>query len=133
MKPAVVVDASALSEAIVDGGERGQAIEGMLSDFGTWIAPHHVDLECTSSWLRMVRRGGLAPEDMTTAMADLAVLPIERRATHWFAERIGELIANLTPYDAAYVVLAETYHLPLLTADARLARAPVPQCEFIVC
>lgn len=133
MKPSVVVDASALSEALVDDSERGVAIEGMLADFGTWIAPHHVDLECTSSWLRMVRRGGLALEDVMTAITDLAALPIQRRGTHWFAERIGELIANLTPYDAAYVVLAEAYNLPLLTADARLARAPGPRCEFIVC
>jgi predicted nucleic acid-binding protein len=33
------------------------------------------------------------------------------------------LRSNLTAYDAAYVALAEELDMPLLTRDARLARA----------
>jgi predicted nucleic acid-binding protein len=36
---------------------------------------------------------------------------------------VWELRANLTAYDAAYVALAEALEAPLLTRDARLARA----------
>ena len=38
--------------------------------------------------------------------------------------RIWDLRENLTAYDASYVALAETLDAPLVTADARLARAP---------
>jgi predicted nucleic acid-binding protein len=46
--------------------------------------------------------------------------------------RIWELRDNVTPYDAAYVALAEALDAPLLTADARFAAAPGPRCEFRV-
>lgn len=35
----------------------------------------------------------------------------------------------MTPYDACYVVLAESLDCPLYTADARLANAPGPMCR----
>jgi len=41
-------------------------------------------------------------------------------------ERIWELRENLSAYEATYVAVAETLETPLLTADARLARAPGP-------
>ncbi len=45
-------------------------------------------------------------------------------------DRAYELRANVTPYDAAYVALAEALECPLLTGDRRLASAPGPRCEF---
>jgi predicted nucleic acid-binding protein len=39
-------------------------------------------------------------------------------------ERIWELKDNLTTYDAAYIALAEALDAPLITLEARLARAP---------
>jgi predicted nucleic acid-binding protein len=44
--------------------------------------------------------------------------------------RIWELRDNHTPYDAAYVALAEALEAPLLTADRRLARAPGTATEI---
>jgi predicted nucleic acid-binding protein len=38
--------------------------------------------------------------------------------------RVWQLRANLTAYDAVYVVLAEALGATLLTCDGRLARAP---------
>jgi len=41
---------------------------------------------------------------------------------HWvLIERIWALRDALTPYDAAYVALAELIDCPLVTADAKLA------------
>jgi predicted nucleic acid-binding protein len=42
--------------------------------------------------------------------------------------RCWELRHNLTPYDAAYVALAEALDVALVTADARLSRASGIQC-----
>jgi len=43
-----------------------------------------------------------------------------------------ELRNGLTVYDAAYVALAEALGAPLVTADARLARAPGVRCRVEV-
>ena len=133
MKPAAVVDASVMADVLVEHGDRVDAVREALAGFGSWIVPHHFDLECANTWRGLVSRRRLTREDMTLALAELAVLPLRRRATFRFHERIDELLENVTPYDAAYVVLAEAYQLPLLTTDGRLTRAPGPQCEFIVC
>jgi predicted nucleic acid-binding protein len=36
----------------------------------------------------------------------------------------------VTPYDAAYIALAEALDIARVTADARLARAPGIKCEI---
>jgi predicted nucleic acid-binding protein len=41
-----------------------------------------------------------------------------------------ELRENLTPYDAAYVALAETLRAPLVTVDAPLAAAVQTRAEI---
>jgi predicted nucleic acid-binding protein len=46
--------------------------------------------------------------------------------------RIWQLRDNLTAYDATYVALAEALSCELVTADARLARAPGPACPITV-
>ena len=40
-------------------------------------------------------------------------------------ERVWQLRANLTAYDAAYVALANRLRATLLTCDARIARMPL--------
>jgi predicted nucleic acid-binding protein len=62
------------------------------------------------------RRAGLALED-------LRALSIERHPATELLERIWELRDRMTPYDAAYVTLAEALALPLVTMDRRLSRA----------
>jgi predicted nucleic acid-binding protein len=50
-------------------------------------------------------------------------LPIVRYPATPLLERIWQLRDRLSPYDAAYVALAEALDLPLYTTDLRLARA----------
>jgi len=50
-------------------------------------------------------------------------MPITRHGHQQLLARILELRANLSAYDAAYVVLAERLGGRLLTADELLARA----------
>ena len=43
-------------------------------------------------------------------------------------DRVWELRDNLSAYDASYVALAESLDCNLMTADARLSRAPGIRC-----
>ncbi len=62
------------------------------------------------------------------ALTDLADLPMARVSHRPLLRRCWELRDNLTVYDAAYVALAESLDATLVTADARLARAPGVRC-----
>ncbi len=64
------------------------------------------------------------------ARFDLQDLALVRYPHLPFAERIWELRRNLTPYDAAYVALAEALDCLLLTADRRLKRAAGVGCAI---
>ena len=54
----------------------------------------------------------------------------ERLASTPLISRINELSSTVTPYDAAYLAIAEALTLPLLTRNARLTRASGPRCQF---
>jgi predicted nucleic acid-binding protein len=56
-------------------------------------------------------------------------LPLERAAHRPLLTRCWELRENVSVYDAAYVALAEALDVVLLTADARLVRAPGIRCR----
>jgi predicted nucleic acid-binding protein len=95
-------------------------------------APHLVDLQVLSVLRRQATAGVLDARRAGFALQDLADLPITRYPHAPFARRVWELRSNLTPYDAAYVALAETLGCLLLTADARLARASGIHCDVEV-
>jgi len=64
-------------------------------------------------------------------MRDLVDLRVRRYPATRMLERIWELRHVLTPYDAAYVALAEALGLPLATTDRRLGRAPGHGVEIL--
>jgi predicted nucleic acid-binding protein len=45
-------------------------------------------------------------------------------------DRMWQLRSNVTPYDAAYIALAERLGGPLITCDAKLAGASRVRCSF---
>jgi len=64
------------------------------------------------------------------ALADLALLPLRRVGHVALLDRIWELRDDVTVYDGAYVALAELASATLVTADARLSRAPGVRCAI---
>jgi len=66
------------------------------------------------------------------AIDDLGALPADRYPVLPFMPRAYELRANVSPYDATYVALAEQLDCALVTADRRLASAPGPRCAITV-
>lgn len=125
----IVVDASVLAVALGDDGADGQrARERLTSE--TLVAPELVDLEVVSVWRRHVAAKLMPARRAASAVADLADLPLRRASHRPLLRRIWELRHVVTPYDAAYIALAEALDVAFVTADGRLARAPGVRCEI---
>jgi predicted nucleic acid-binding protein len=126
----IVVDASALLEAILRT-RAAKAVEDRLFAPGqTLHAPHLIDVEVAQVIRRYARNGEITGERARLALVDLADFPLRRYPHDFLLPRIWELRNNLTAYDAAYVALAEALDSPLLTRDRRLAAAPGHRAEM---
>jgi predicted nucleic acid-binding protein len=127
----IVVDASVLAPALADDGLDGDRARARLRG-EVLTAPEIIDLEVTSV-LRRAAMGGRLPERRAgLALNDLVELPLRRAAHRPLLHRCWELHHTVTSYDAAYVALAEVLGVVLVTADARLSRAPGITCEVEV-
>lgn len=127
----IVVDASVLAAALVDDAADGDRARDRLRG-ERLVAPELIDLEVCSVLRRLCQAGRLLERLAAAAMDDLTDLPIERAAHRPLLRRCWELRENLTIYDAAYAALAESLGTVLLTADARMARAPGLRCQVEV-
>jgi predicted nucleic acid-binding protein len=127
----IVVDASVLVHALVEDSASGEIARNRLRG-QSLTAPELVDIEVLSAWRRLFARGHLTVPSLEAAMADLRDLPLRRISHRRLTPRCWELRDNLTPYDAAYVAVAELFSVPLITADAALSRAPGINCAVEV-
>ena len=127
----LVVDASVLATALADDAGDGDRARARLRGEAL-AAPDLVDLEVASVLRGRLAGGHISPRRVELALADLVALRLERVASLRLIPRCWELRDNLTVYDAAYVALAEALAVPMLTADARLARATGPGCPIEV-
>ena len=124
----IVVDASMLALAVADHGAEGQRARDRLREDPDLHAPHLIDLEVISALRRLHSAGEVDQQEAEDALDALSDLTLARYP-HWpLAPRIWELRANLTPYDASYVALAEELNCPLVTSDRRISRAPGIRC-----
>ncbi|HEX2392164.1 MAG TPA: type II toxin-antitoxin system VapC family toxin [Solirubrobacterales bacterium] len=120
-----VVDASVIVE-FVAFGERREAAERRLreDDEALW-APHLLDAEVGHALRRAVRHAALDPATAGEALWRLDELPLRRVSHEVLVHYAWELRENVSFYDGLYVALAEILDEPLITFDARLARAGV--------
>jgi predicted nucleic acid-binding protein len=118
----VVVAASVLVAAAVDGGRDGMWAESVLARAGL-VAPQLVLVETTNVLRRLERERLLDPHEADEARRDVLLLPLDLFPFEPFAERIWELRRTVSSYDAWYVALAEAIDAPLATLDRRLRRA----------
>lgn len=124
----MVVDASALLELLLQTSRAAQVAEH-LSRVKVFCAPHLLDLEVIQVLRRYCATGELTLERAQQALEDLRDLGIARYPHGHFLDRIWELRQNVTAYDAAYLALAESLSVPLLTCDGRLKSAPGVRAE----
>ena len=95
----------------------------MIGD-GDLHAPHLIDVEFQHALRRLVVSGTIGDDRAADARMDFESLTIVRYPHVSLANRMWELRHNVTAYDAAFLALAEAFDVPLVTCDARLARAP---------
>jgi predicted nucleic acid-binding protein len=124
-----VVDASAAVEYLL-GTALGRRIGTRLDGVEMLDAPHVIDLEVAAAFRRLVAAGAVAAARASEALVELAEMPLRRYPASVFLPRVWELRDTHTPYDAAYVALAEALASPLVTVDARLARSHGHRAEI---
>jgi predicted nucleic acid-binding protein len=123
----IVIDASAAVLGLLnDSDARATLAEDAV------VCPHLVDSEVAHALRSQVLRGGIEVAAAERALAVWSRLGLQRVGVSGLLDRIWQLRDNLTAYDASYVAVAEALEAPLVTADARLARAPGPRCPITV-
>lgn len=126
----VVVDASALVSFYAADDPRRPLVVDRLSAGHALFAPAHLDVEVASALRGLTQRSPALANAVTSALHHLARFPIRRMPIAPLLPRIWELRANVTPYDAAYVALAEQLDASLVTCDAKLAHASGIRCRL---
>jgi predicted nucleic acid-binding protein len=122
-------DASAVAALLLDAGADGEWVTQTIYP-GPIAAPTLLTYETANVIRRHEIAGLISPDQAAQAHADLLDLAVELWPYDLLAARAWELRRNLSIYDAAYVALAETTKLTLVTLDARLAKAPGAKCEI---
>lgn len=125
----IVVDASVIVVALTNDIDEGRRIRRRLVDH-VLVAPELLDLEVASVIRRFEAGGQLTEQRASQAFDDLSDLAVDRVPHLPLLARCWELRHNVTMYDAAYVAVAERLGVTLVTADARLARAPGTSCDI---
>lgn len=119
----IVIDASALTELLLRTQLGAKVEVRALSPEVRLHAPHLLDVEIAQVLRRLVQLKQISAGRAREALEDHLELFIERAPQREMLERIWELRDSLTAYDAAYIALAEALDAPLVTCDAKLARA----------
>lgn len=125
-----VIDASVLAAFYTADDPRRQQTATRLAAGTTLFAPAHLDAEVISALRGLARGNPVLAGSVPRALQHLAGFPIRRMPIAPLLERMWLLRDNITPYDAAYVALAEELDCSLITCDAKLAGATGAGCAF---
>jgi predicted nucleic acid-binding protein len=117
----IVLDSSAAVEYLALRSH-GEWVEAQIEDDSDVHSPHLLDVEVVNALRGMVLRNELRAIEARGAIYDLYDLDVARYPHVDLLDRIWELRANVSAYDAAYIALAELLDATLVTTDARLAR-----------
>jgi predicted nucleic acid-binding protein len=127
----MVVDCTAIVDALIVADDT----EDLRALLGTEAlnAPTLLDHEVVSALRGLTLRGDLSATRAEDALTDYGDLPIRRwPSAGALRRRAFQLRADVSAYDAAYLVLAEALECPLLTRDRRLARSSGHDVPIVV-
>ncbi len=123
----IVVDASAALAGLLNDGPARR-----LLGADQLHVPHLIDSEVASGVRRRVLADRLSADAGWVVLDTWRHLAATRYSVHALLARVWQLRANISAYDAGYVALAEQLDCSLITADARLSRAPGARCLITV-
>jgi predicted nucleic acid-binding protein len=120
----IIVDASALTEFLLQTPLGARVEARLFRDGDEFHAPHLLDVEVAQALRRLVRTGEVFAGRAEEAIADLVDFDLHRHPHMDLLGRAWDLRDNLTTYDAMYVALAEAIEAPLVTCDGPLGVTP---------
>lgn len=118
----IVVDASFIIDFLIEALPQ-PAKKRFLFRRAQLHAPHLIDLEIVNAFRREVLAGELEESLAFRLLRGIPLLPVLRHRHDAYVARIWAFRHNVTANDAAYVALAEGLDCPLVTRDAKLAKA----------
>jgi predicted nucleic acid-binding protein len=129
----IVIDASAEVAALLSAEPGAENIRERVARTGeTLHVPHLFEIEVLNALRSLAFRGTVSSERAQLALSRLHNTRLMRYPHTPLMERIWGLQENMTTHDAAYIALAEALDAPLVTTDARLARAPGIRATVVV-
>lgn len=123
----IVVDASAAVLGLLAPGESRELLASEQLH-----APHLIDVEIAQALRGRALGHKLGDRRAHQALTVWSRIAVTRHEAPLLLHRTWELRSNLSAYDALCVALAEVLTSTLVTADARLARAPGIRCDVRV-
>lgn len=123
----LVLDASAYVLAFTADTPTARHVRGQIGARSVH-APHVIVAEVGSVARRMSARGDIKPDRGLALVRQVSEIVTQLHAHGPLTRLAWSLRDNLSYCDALYVALAAALGHPLLTADARLARAPGLPC-----
>jgi predicted nucleic acid-binding protein len=121
VNPTIVIDTSALVEILIARNPDPELRRRTMTAVAA--APDIIDAETIGVVRRWEANGQLSTPVADQAISNLAVSGIVRMPHRSLLRRVWELRHSITPYDAAFVALAEQLSIPLIACDAKLAKA----------
>lgn len=125
-----MVDASVFTAFYASDDPRRDAVVSRLAAGDALFAPAHLDAEVVSALRGLAIKSAELTQFVPSALAHLADFPIRRMPLAPLLGRMWELRENVTPYDAAYIALAERLDSPVVTCDARMTKASGTRYRF---
>lgn len=120
---AYVIDASALVDWLLRT-PRGARVAAVVADADALLAPELVYVETASAVHCLVRAGTIEDRRADVAVRDLRGAPLRTVSHRALVGTAWAMRGRVRIADAYYLACAQTIGWPLLTSDARLARAP---------
>ncbi len=120
----IVLDSSAAVEWLLVRPGSTAVVQRITDPDVSVHAPSLLGVEVAAALRGLVLGKHASPTRAALALSDLLAADIAMYDPAPLLARAWTLRDNLTPYDAVYVALAEVLDATLVTADARISRAP---------